>query len=198
MAQISPMFWQSAKITRVCRAPGAAEAHAAVDAEDVLFLIRYQWQELSGKIPEPRRSHDFVRNVRGTLVTDSRSVYDKLQRPYISPTGESKKIDIELTALKQSQNETDLEVRWVNSEAMLANTLTKRGEDQQMNRFIACQQVWRIVDDPERFSGKRLKQQGRDLLDLKQTGEGTTDHGKESAQATFVPYPKEERYRSTT
>ena len=198
VAQISPMFWQSAKITRVCRAPGAAEAHAAVDAEDVLFLIRYQWQELSGKIPEPRRSHDFVRNARGTLVTDSRSVYDKLQRPYISPTGESKKIDIELTALKQSQNETDLEVRWVNSEAMLANTLTKRGEDQQMNRFIACQQVWRIVDDPERFSGKRLKQQGRDLLDLKQTGEGTTDHGKESAQATFVPYPKEERYRSTT
>jgi len=161
-----------------------------VDAEDVLFLVRYQWKELNGGIPEPRKSHEFVQSVPGTLVTDSRSVYDKLQRPYISPTGESKKIDIELTALKQSQNETGLEVRWVNSEAMLANTLTKRGEDQQMNRFIACQQVWRIVEDPERFSGKRLKQQGRDFLDLKQTGVGTTDHDKEGAQAMFVLTPK--------
>ncbi|CAK9032723.1 Retrovirus-related Pol polyprotein from transposon TNT 1-94 [Durusdinium trenchii] len=41
-----------------------------------------------------------------TLITDSRSVYDKLQRPYISPTGESKKIDIELLALKNAQKET--------------------------------------------------------------------------------------------
>ena len=100
----------------------------------------------------------------GTLITDSRSVYDKLRRPYISPTGQSKKIDIELLALKNAQRETGLEIRWVNSQAMLANSLTKRGEDEQMNRFVACKQTWRIVEDAEMFSGKRLKREHRDLL----------------------------------
>ena len=114
-----------------------------------------------------------VSAVRGVLITDSRSIFDKLQRPYISPTGQSKKIDIELLILKQSQEKTGLEIRWVNSEAMLANSLTKRGEDIQINKYVACKQTWRIVDDPEMFSGRKLKQQGRDLLKLQQTeGEG--------------------------
>ena len=169
VSKVSPMFWQSSKITRVCRAPGAAEARAAIDAEDVLYLIRFQWSELMGYQPSLRDPDDLVRKVLGVLLTDSRSVYDKLQRPYISPTGESKRVDIELLTLKESQNELDLILRWVNSEAMLANSLTKRGEDQQMQRFIASQQLWRIVEDPEMFSGKRLKQMGRDLLDIERT-----------------------------
>ena len=122
-----------------------------------------------GYQPSLRDPDDLVRKVLGVLLTDSRSVYDKLQRPYISPTGESKRVDIELLTLKESQNELDLILRWVNSEAMLANSLTKRGEDQQMQRFIASQQLWRIVEDPEMFSGKRLKQMGRDLLDIERT-----------------------------
>jgi hypothetical protein len=99
-------------------------------------------------------------------VTDSKSVYDKLQRTYISPTGQSKKIDIELLALKEAEHQNDLDLRWVSAQAQLANSLTKRGEDHQMNRFVSCHQTWRIVDDPDMFSGRRLKQQGRDLLDL--------------------------------
>lgn len=164
------MFWNSSKIDRVCRAPGASEAHAAMDAEDALWLIRYQLGEVCGEIPEPRNPDGLVVKTPGTLITDSRSVYDKLQRPYISPTGQSKKIDIELVALKNCQTETNLQVRWVNSEAMLANSLTKKNEDEQMNRFIACRQSWRIVEDAEMFSGKRLKKAGRDLLELEDAG----------------------------
>ena len=144
------MFWNSSKIDRVCRAPGASEAHAAMDAEDALWLIRYQLGEVCGEIPEPRNPDGLVVKTPGTLITDSRSVYDKLQRPYISPTGQSKKIDIELVALKNCQ--------------------TKKNEDEQMNRFIACRQSWRIVEDAEMFSGKRLKKAGRDLLELEDAG----------------------------
>ena len=117
-------------------------------------------------VPHVRDPDGLAKLTPGTLITDSRSVYDKLQRPYISPTGESKKIDIELLALKNAQKETGLEIRWVNSQAMLANSLTKRGEDEQMNRFIACKQTWRIVEDADMFSGKRLKKEQRDLLKL--------------------------------
>ena len=46
MCEVSPMFWSSSRIHRVCRSPGAAEARAAIDGEDVLYMLRYQWGEL--------------------------------------------------------------------------------------------------------------------------------------------------------
>ena len=48
LSRISPIFWQSAKIQRVCRSSGAAETRAAVDTEDELFAIRFQTYEFLG------------------------------------------------------------------------------------------------------------------------------------------------------
>ena len=76
----------------------------------------------------------------------------------------NKKVGIEMIAIKESQLHTTLHVRWVNSDAQLANTFAKRGEDHQMSRFIALGQQWRIVYDANMSSGKRLKAQGRDPL----------------------------------
>ena len=108
-------------------------------------------------------AEQLVSQVVGVLVTDSRNVYDRVDKPYITPKGANKKVDIEMMAIKESQLHTKLHVRWVNSDAQLANTLTKR-EDHQMSRFIALGQQWRIVYDASMSSGKRLKAQGRDPL----------------------------------
>ena len=43
---ISPMSWNSTKIDRSCRSPGSAETRAAVNGEDSLFYVRYQWSEM--------------------------------------------------------------------------------------------------------------------------------------------------------
>ena len=48
LVAISPIFWQSAKIQRVCKSSGAAEARAAVDAEDELYAVRFQASEFLG------------------------------------------------------------------------------------------------------------------------------------------------------
>ena len=40
VVRVSPMSWRSGKIDRVCRSPGSAEARAAIDEEDSLFLRR--------------------------------------------------------------------------------------------------------------------------------------------------------------
>ena len=165
ISSVSPMFWKSGKIDRICRSPGSAEARAAVDAEDNLFMLRYAWAEFCGFEADPWDPDALVRLVSAILVTDSRNVYDKLERPYITPKGASKKIDIELFALKEAQRGTHLDVRWVNSDAQLANSLTKRGGDHQVARFIALGQRWRIVFDENMFSGKRRKAQGKDPLE---------------------------------
>ncbi|CAE7773878.1 RE2 [Symbiodinium pilosum] len=88
VTSVSPMFWRSGKIERVCRSPGAAEARAAIDAEDNLFLLRYAWAEFCGH-----------------------------QADLWDPEG-------------------------------------------QVNRFLAMGQQWRIVDDPDMFSGRKRKEKG--------------------------------------
>ena len=165
VAKVSPVFWKSGRIDRVCRSPGSAEARAAIDAEDNLYLMRYAWGEFCGMRPEVAAPEDHVRLVPGILVTDSRNVYDRLIRPYITPKGAQKKIDIELLSLKEAQNTTGLIIRWVHSDAQLANTLTKRGEEHQVSRFLALEQKWRIVDDPNMFSGRRRRSEGMDPLE---------------------------------
>ena len=164
MCHVNPMYWSSSRIHRVCRSPGSAEARAAIDGEDALFLLRFQWSELKGFIPHVRETDECVRETRGVLVTDSRNVFDRMRQPYISPTGEQKRVDLELLMLKDSQVRTGLQIRWVNAQAMLANSLTKIGEDSQCNRYIACGQKWKIVDDPLMFSGRRRQKHGLDGL----------------------------------
>ena len=48
VTKVSPMFWRSGKIDRVCRSPGSAEARAAIDGEDNLHLLR------AGTCKQPR------------------------------------------------------------------------------------------------------------------------------------------------
>ena len=170
MAEVNPLFWSSSRIHRVCRSPGSAEARAAVDGEDILYLLRYQWSELCGFVPNVRDPDECVGQTPGALVTDSRNVFDRMQQPYISPTGEQKRVDLELLMLKSSQRETSLQIRWVNSQAMLANSLTKRGEDQQCSRYLSLGQRWKIVEDPAMFSGRKRQQQVLDGLDLPEAG----------------------------
>ena len=48
---------------------------------------------------------------------------------------------------------------------MLANSITKRGEDFQMCRFVQLGQSWRIIHDDNMFSGKKRKGMGKEVLD---------------------------------
>ena len=52
-----------------------------------------------------------IKQVLGVLVTDPRNVYDRVDKPYITPKGASKKIDLDMLALKESQTSTNLQVR---------------------------------------------------------------------------------------
>ena len=55
---------------------------------------------------------------------------------HITPKGKERRVDLEMLTVKESQNRTGLQVRWVSSQAMRANTLAKKAEDVQMSKFI--------------------------------------------------------------
>ena len=165
VGHVSPMAWHSSKVDRVCRSPGAAEALAAVNGEDALYFARYQWSELQNGVKDVRDSLQVVRGTVGCLVTDSRNVYDKLNNEVIVIKGAERRTDLELLGLKESQAATSLLIRWVHSEAQLANSLTKAGGGREIELYYQMQHRWRIVEDEQMRSARRRRQDGLPPLD---------------------------------
>ena len=170
LSQISPIFWQSAKIQRTCRSSGAAETHAAVDAEDELFSLRFQTFEFLGGQVSVWKCNDAVMAVDGVLISASTNLYDRLHQTVLTLKGAEKRTDIETLCLKESMEATNLQVRWVNGDSQLANSLTKAQEPHQIMEYFRRNGCWRIVYDLELISGRKRKQMGLGALETKQSG----------------------------
>ena len=136
LSAVSPIFWQSAKIDRKCRSAGCAETRACVDAEDELMACRFQWAEMLGHSINLRDIDATAKGVPGLLVTDSRNVYDKLQSTMLTLKGAEKRADLEALCLKEAINECGVQIRWVNGESQLANSLTKSIEPNNLNCIL--------------------------------------------------------------
>ena len=66
-----------------------------------------------------------VSTIKGCVVTDSRNVFDKLSSEALCPKGAERRTDLELLSPKEAQLRNQVCIRWVHSEAQLANSLTK-------------------------------------------------------------------------
>ena len=182
MGAVTPVSWHSTKIDRMCRSPGAAEVQAAINGEDLLYYARYQWSELLHGGVNVRDPDATVRQVRGGLITDSRNVFDKLQTEVVMVRGAEKKSNIELLGLKKAQIRTGVEIRWVHSEAQLANALTKDGTNRELELYYRMQHCWKIVEDPAMRSARRRKSQGMEPL----ANEGcAVKQGEEKSESFF-------------
>ena len=162
---VSFMLWQSTKITRVCRSPGASEAVAAVNAEDLLFFARFQMSEMMGNGVRIRHVNETANKIVGCLVTDSRNVYDKLSTEVVAPKGAERRVDLEVMGLKAAQHKNGLIVRWVNSEAQLSNPLTKTKEQRELMLFYDMGQKWCIVEDETMSSARKRRKKGQTPLE---------------------------------
>ena len=166
IGQVSLIGWHSNKIDRSCRSLGASESQAAINGEDLLYYARYQWSEICFGGLDVREPDSCVRKVTGTLVTDSRNVYDKLNTEVLTIKGAERKSNLELLSVKEAQQRTQLHVRWVHSEAQLANSLTKLNGGHELEMFYRMNHAWRIVEDPAMRSARRRKAQGLPPLDI--------------------------------
>ncbi|CAE7454855.1 RE1 [Symbiodinium sp. CCMP2592] len=164
IGHVSPIAWHSSRIDRACRSPGSSETQAAVNGEDVLFYIRYEWAEIMGREVNLRDPSRTVATVDGCLVTDSRNVYDKLHTAVLTIQGAEKKANIELLSVKEAQVNTGLVIRWVHSEAQLANALTKKG-GREFELYYKMNFTWRIVEDPSMRSARRRRSEGIDTFE---------------------------------
>ena len=182
--KVTLLAWHSSKITRVCRSPGASEAIAAVNAEDLLYFVRFQFQEMLGSKVDVRVLDDVVNLMPGCVITDSRNVYDKLSTEVLCMRGAEKRTDLELLSLKDAQLTNKVLVRWVHSEAQLANSLTKAREMRQLNLYYDMKQSWCIVEDSYMSSARKRKQQGIDTFTHRDST-GQQNHTQTSNTSTL-------------
>ena len=72
--------WRSARLPRVARSSLGAELQAMSECEEELMFTRYQWGELLGMDIPPAEMTKALQAVKGTLVTDAKSLYDVVKR----------------------------------------------------------------------------------------------------------------------
>ena len=123
-AVVAPVAWYSKKIPRVVRSTLGAEAAALSNSADRLLWIRVLWAWLlnpdcNWKEPEKLLSSEN----RGGLVTDCKSAYDLLTRTAL-PQCTEHRTTIECLLIRERLRDNAV-VRWVSSQAMLADCLTK-------------------------------------------------------------------------
>ena len=113
----SPLFWQSKRLSRTPRSTLSAETISMVDGMETALLAGKLISEIlcDSKIPIP---------VEG--VTDNYSLFE-VAHTTTAPT--EKRMRIELTILRETINQNEFVLKWIDSPNQLADSLTKKGSD---------------------------------------------------------------------
>ena len=124
LAVICPIAWSSRKIPRVIRSTLSAEASALSGTLDRLSWLRIIWAWLRDpSIDWTHPSEVLQRSPLASIATDCKSVFD-LSTKTSTPVCEEFRTTLECLLIRERLTE-NCKLRWVCSQAMLADCLTK-------------------------------------------------------------------------
>ena len=123
MGNCSPISWSSKKLKRVVRSTLSAETVAAVDSLDTAYMINNMFSEI---FPD-------LSTLQIEIHTDSKSLYDIVRTTNLP---EDKRLRIDLSSLRESQDREKVSFRWTDSENQLADALTKKGASKKLLRDV--------------------------------------------------------------
>ena len=125
----TPAVWKSFKLSRAAGSTLAAEAQAMVAATGTLEWTALLLSEALEGITDVR---DYIRHLRTrppVIVTDCKSLYDHLIAVSSPTSVEDRRTSIDIVILRQSIGSLGASVRWVPTNRMLADSLTKSAGD---------------------------------------------------------------------
>ena len=130
------MAWISKRIHRVTRSTLGAESVALSGAVDRLLWLRILWawlQSFEVKWQQPEEALQEAR--KAALVTDCRSAFDLLTRSAL-PQCEEHRTTIECLLIRE-RLKSNCAIRWVTSNAQLADCLTKTMDASTLRACLA-------------------------------------------------------------
>ena len=158
-SRMNPISWKSGRLPRVARSSLSAEIQAFSITEEELMYIRMEWSEFIGKDIPDKDPAGLLKETKGVLVTDARSLFDVIQKGPQSTTGyglKEKYSVLDMMSVFQRLQKAGTITRWVHSDAQIADSLTKHQANSSLLRVLT-HGVWTLVDDPKFVSAKKLK-----------------------------------------
>ena len=120
-----PIYWQSNRLKRVVKSTLAAETLAFSDAAESCFWLKTIFEEL---IPNACCKLD--------CFTDNKSLS---QSVYSTTLMRDKRLQVDIAAIREMISKMEINsVKWVSSDAQLADCLTKEGADSEKLVQAVC------------------------------------------------------------
>ena len=194
---VAPVSWRSNKLLRVARSSTSAEVQQMTETLDEISWVRLALYEIEVGPVDYSNKDDVNRAISAcpaALVTDGKSGYDAIERSESAGLGmRDKRTAIECLGIRQQKEQTALQMKWVHSDAMLADGLTKPAAARALLEFFEQGQQWRLVDDPLHQSARKRKARGLGRL---ADGDGTKGDtsGSLGEKAGFKNSKKEKDY----
>ncbi|CAE7032785.1 RE1 [Symbiodinium natans] len=156
---LSVTAWRSAKLPRVARSSLSAELQAFSEGEEELMFTRLSWAEMCGlevHLDEPWKTFG---KIVGVMVTDAKSLFDVIRKGDLNTSGlgmKDKYSTLEALSLLERLARGCTITRWVNSDAQLADALTKCKADSSLHKMLA-EGIWKLVYDENFVSAKKSR-----------------------------------------
>ena len=111
------------------------------------------------KVLESSSYISLASQIPGTVITNSKGLYDALAKSQSSGLGlkDDRRSAIECLALRQCMSQTGCLIRWVHSEAMVVDSMTKWSSQvaRDTTMSFAKQWTWRVVQD-NKFTAAKI------------------------------------------
>ena len=132
---VAPVAWTSKRIPRVVRSTLGAEAAALCNSVDRLMWIRVLWAWVRNPECNWRQPEKLLLEERtSAFVTDCKGAFDLLTRTALPQCSEHR-TTIECLLIRERLRENCV-VRWVSSQAMLSDCLTKSMDSQVLRECL--------------------------------------------------------------
>jgi len=169
--------WSSTVVRRVCRATVQSEAYSLQQGVEEGDRLRGIIADLRGLLKTADWETAAAASMKQVWITDCKSVEQVLLRPVMSKMTD-KRLSIEIASLRQSlwrtpgmpvgnpefederpKETTDI-IRWIDTDVMLADPLTKAMDCEKLNTALE-NNYWNIEQPIESVLKKRAKQLAR-------------------------------------
>ena len=124
-----PASWKSYKLPRAVSSTMSAESQALATATGTTEWLLLMLAEIFDGPLTMRSCRDVLKRRRPIIVTDCKSLYDHLHSPSAPTSIDDRRTSIDVVIIRESCRAMNAFVRWVPTNRMLADALTKNDGD---------------------------------------------------------------------
>ncbi|CAL1148549.1 unnamed protein product [Cladocopium goreaui] len=150
----SIVAWRSYKLPRVCRSSLSAEAQSCATALDELMMVKTMLALMRYHDADPRQDSTAADICSSAIVIDAKGLYDAINKDGINSSLD-KRAGIEIMCIKEELVRQKTQLKWVSSERMLADGMTKIHARQALVDMLRSGYLSLVMD--EKFTAAKKK-----------------------------------------